>query len=142
MRSSANTCSTGSNVSVSRLIDRWTDPACRRSLDTLIGHCFHAPTGAPLRQAPVHRELQQFLSDHRHGLVELPRDHGKSTQVCARLVWELGNNPGLRIQIVCATEALAAERGRLVRRAIESNPEVRKLFPNLKPGHPWSDTRL
>jgi predicted phage terminase large subunit-like protein len=95
-----------------------------------------------MRQARVHRELQKFLSAHRHGLVELPRDHGKSTQVCARLVWELGRNPGLRIQIVCATEALAAERGRFVRRAIESNPEVRKMFPNLKPGQPWSDTRL
>jgi phage terminase large subunit-like protein len=107
-----------------------------------IRRCFRDPLGPLMRQARVHEELQDFLTDNRHGLVELPRDHGKSTQVCARLVWELGRNPGLRIQIVCATEALAAERGRFIRRAIESNPEVRKMFPQLKPSQPWSDTRL
>lgn len=114
----------------------------RRSVDGFIQHCFADPQGKPLHQADVHRQLQAFLSTHRHGLVELPRDHGKSTQVAARLVWELGHNPGLRIQIVCATEALAAERGRFVRRAIEANPLVRKVFPNLVPDQPWSDTRL
>ena len=111
-------------------------------VDAFAEFCFTDPTGKALLQAPVHQDLQAFLSGHRHGLVELPRDHGKSTQVCARLVWELGQNPGLRIQIVCASEALAAERGRFVRRAIESNPRVRLVFPTLTPGRPWSDTRL
>jgi phage terminase large subunit-like protein len=117
-------------------------PAWKTDPSEFIRLCFRDPLGPLLQQADVHCDLQEFLSAHRHGLVELPRDHGKSTQVCARLVWELGKNPGLRIQIVCATEALAAERGRFVRRAIESNPEVRKMFPNLRPGQPWSDTRL
>jgi phage terminase large subunit-like protein len=122
---------------------------CRRALyrsptevNEFVQYCFADPLGKSLRQARVHRDLQAFLTAHRHGLVELPRDHGKSTQVAARLVWELGNNPGLRIQIVCATEALAAERGRFVRRAIEANPWVRMVFPHLTPGQPWSDTRL
>jgi predicted phage terminase large subunit-like protein len=116
--------------------------SARKDVNEFIRYCFNDPLGKPLRQARVHRELQAFLTEHRHGLVELPRDHGKSTQVCARLVWELGHNPGLRIQIVCATEALAAERGRFVRRAIEANERVRQVFPTLTPGHPWSDTRL
>jgi phage terminase large subunit-like protein len=114
----------------------------RTDVNEFIEFCFADPLGQKLHQAGVHRQLQAFLSAHRHGLVELPRDHGKSTQVCARLVWELGCNRGLRIQIVCATEALAAERGRFVRRAIESNPFVRFVFPELKPSQPWSDTRL
>src|SRR5436305_5066302 len=122
--------------STGSLLTGLTIATARRSVDSFVEYCFADPTGEPLRQARVHQDLQAFLSAHRHGLVELPRDHGKSTQVCARLVWELGRNPGLRIQIVCATEALAAERGRFVRRAIESNPEVRKLFPHLKPSQP------
>jgi predicted phage terminase large subunit-like protein len=116
--------------------------SARKDVNEFVRYCFEDPLGKPLHQARVHCELQAFLTEHRHGLVELPRDHGKSTQVCSRLVWELGRNPGLRIQIVCATEALAAERGRFVRRAIQSNEAVRRVFPTLNPGHPWSDTRL
>lgn len=116
--------------------------AARQNVDSFVEYCFADPAGAPLRQAAVHTELQAFLSGRGHRLVELPRDHGKSTQMCARLVWELGLSPGLRIRLVCATEALAAERGRFVRRAIARNDRVREVFPNLTPGQPWTDTRL
>ena len=53
---------------------------------------------------PVHVELQRMLSQEQHALVELPRDHGKSTQVCGRILWELGRNPALRVKIICATD--------------------------------------
>ncbi len=33
----------------------------------------------------VHRDLQNHLSAHRLALVELPRDHWKTTQVCLRV---------------------------------------------------------
>jgi predicted phage terminase large subunit-like protein len=82
--------------------------------------------------------MQAFLTHHARSLIELPRDHGKSTQVCARLIWELGRNPGLRIKIVCAGESLAIERGRFVRDAIASNPFVRFVFPNLRRSEPWA----
>ena len=102
---------------------------------------FTDPQGQPLQQSGIHRELQAFLSANRRALVELPRDHGKSTQVCARLVWELARDPSLRIKIVCASEALAAERGRFIRQAIENNVQLRCAFQDLRPAHPWSDTR-
>jgi phage terminase large subunit-like protein len=114
----------------------------RADANAFVEHCFTDPSGVALYQAAVHRGLQAFLSDNRRGLVELPRDHGKSTQVCARVVWELGRDPSLRVMIVCASEALAAARGRFVREAIESNPMVRAVFPHLTPAGPWSDTRL
>lgn len=133
---------TSTPSSLVSLLKGWALARARWSVSGFVEYCFSDPTGAGLQQSAVHRELQAFLSANRHGLVELPRDHGKSTQVCARLVWELGKNPGLRVRIVCATEALAAERGRFIRRAIESNPQVREAFPRLTPDHPWSDTRL
>jgi predicted phage terminase large subunit-like protein len=100
------------------------------------------PTGRTLRPAPVHRELQAFLTRHPRALVELPRDHGKSVQVCIRLLWELGRNPGLRIRVVCASEALAVERGRFIRDAIRSNRRLRLVFPYLRPGVPWEAVRF
>jgi len=98
--------------------------------------------GRRLRQAPVHRELQAFLSRRARALVELPRDHGKSMQVCLRVLWELGRRPALRVKLVCATEALAVERGRFLRQAIAANGRVRLVFPHLAAADPWSAERF
>jgi phage terminase large subunit-like protein len=100
--------------------------------------CLTGPAGEPVELAPVHEELQAFLSAHRLALVELPRDHGKSFQVCGRVLWELGRNPGLRVKVVCATEAVAAERSRFLRDMVAGNPAVRMVFPHLEPGTPWA----
>jgi predicted phage terminase large subunit-like protein len=99
--------------------------------------CFTDPTGHRLRQGRVHRELQEFLTQHRRALLELPRDHGKSMQVCMRLLWELGHEPCLRIKIVSASEALATERGRFLRDAIAGNERLHLVFPCLLPHRPW-----
>ncbi len=98
--------------------------------------------GGQLRQAAVHRELQAFLSAHDRAMIELPRDHGKSMQLCIRLIWELGRRPDLRIKLVCATEAIAAERGRFLRQAIQTNPFVHLVFSDLHAADPWTDTRF
>jgi phage terminase large subunit-like protein len=96
------------------------------------------PRGELLDLAPAHDDLQQFLTQNRHALVELPRDHGKSTQVCGRVLWELGTNPGLRVKIVCATEAIARDRSRFLRQLIADSPRVRRVFPHLTPAMPWA----
>jgi predicted phage terminase large subunit-like protein len=107
-----------------------------------VTYCFTDPTGIPLVQSAFHRDLQCFLSQSRLALVELPRDHGKSTQICARVLWELGKNPALRVKIVCSSEAIAIERGRFLLRAIDSNRNVRRVFPNLRPAEPWTAARF
>jgi predicted phage terminase large subunit-like protein len=90
----------------------------------------------------LHRKLQTFLSRHRRALIELPRDHGKSTQVCARIVWELGRNPNLRVKLVCANAAIAGERSRFIRDAITSNHYSRQAFPWLAAAYPWIADRF
>ncbi len=114
----------------------------RRDPSAFVAFCFADPVGKRLRQARFQKELQDFLSRHRKALIELPRDHGKSTQICARAIWELGNDPSLRIKIVCATEGIAAERGRFLREAIAGNPRVREVFPRLRTDSPWTETRF
>ena len=111
---------------------------CRRDPNTFIQLCFTDPSGRRIRQAGVHRELQAFLGQNARALIELPRDHGKSVQVCCRIIWELGHNPALRVKIICATESIAAERARFIRDAITGNEWVQKVFPKLKPAEPWT----
>ncbi|MFO0937985.1 MAG: hypothetical protein U0798_15895 [Gemmataceae bacterium] len=94
--------------------------------------------GKSFIQSSLHVELQNFLTRHRRALVELPRDHGKTTQLCGRILWELARNPRLRVKVVCATDAVAIERGQFLRTQIESNPRLRCLCPHLKPARPWS----
>lgn len=110
----------------------------RVSPSEFVEFCFTDASGKPVRQGEIHHELQAFLSATRRGLVELPRDHGKSVQVCGRVVWELGHNPGLRVKLVCATDALAVDRGRFLRDAVAGNPRVRLVFPDLLPSKPWA----
>ena len=107
-----------------------------------IEYCFTDPQGRPLRQSGVHRSVQDFLTHHPKGIIELPRDHGKTTQVCGRILWELGHDPRLRVQIFCASEALASERGQFIRDALETNSRLREVFPHLKPGTPWAGVRF
>ena len=102
-----------------------------------IAHCLRGPRGKPLEMPPVHVELQRMLSQEHHALVELPRDHGKSTQVCGRVLWELGRNPGLRVKIVCATDDIARQRCLFLRDAIDNNRAVHEVFPELKATSPW-----
>jgi predicted phage terminase large subunit-like protein len=117
-------------------------PLARLDPNWFIRLCFVDSVGRPIQQATIHHDFQGFLSHHSKALIELPRDHGKSFQVCARLVWELGRNPGLRVKVVCATGAIAAERSRFLRAAIEGNEWVRQVFPKLLPGQPWSADRF
>lgn len=114
----------------------------RSDINLFASLCFADGSGQPLRQAQVHRTLQEFLGKQPRGLVALPRDHGKSMQVGIRLIWELGHRPGLRIKIVCATESLAAERGRFIRDHIADNPLIRVVFPQLKSARPWEPVRF
>jgi predicted phage terminase large subunit-like protein len=124
------------------LLLEWQIRQCRIRPNDFAEFAFTTAGGKPLRQAAIHRELQEFLTLHVRALVELPRDHGKSMQVCMRVLWELGRQPGLRIKIVCASEALAADRSRFLRDALAGSERVRLVFPHLVPAQPWSATRF
>lgn len=117
-------------------------PKARINVNAFASLCFGDTRSRPLRSGAIHRELQSFLSQHSRGLIELPRDHGKSVQVCIRLVWELGRRTDLRIKIVCASEAIAAERGHFIRSAIADNRRVQLVFPDLRPSVPWENVRF
>ncbi len=114
----------------------------RESVNEFAALCCTDSTGKAIRQAVLHRELQGFLDQNHRALVELPRDHGKSVQICLRILWELGHDPSLRVKIVCASDAMAIERCRFLRDAIAYNRWLHLVFPDLKPAQPWGATRF
>ncbi len=146
MRSNSKTCLMNSmrDDPLARLLPRMAVKLqqASRSVNDFAAFCCTDSTGRPIQQAVLHRELQGFLDQQRRALVELPRDHGKSVQICLRILWELGHDPSLRVKIVCASDAMAIERCRFLRDAIAYNPRLRLIFPDLKPAQPWGATRF
>jgi phage terminase large subunit-like protein len=118
-----------------KILQARTDP------NAFISFALGGERGEGIVQSAVHQELQNHLSSNRHALIELPRDHGKTTQTVGRLLWELGRRPELRVKLVCATTKLAEERGDYLLRGIKRR-RVRLVFPRLLPGKPWNSVRL
>jgi hypothetical protein len=98
---------------------------------------------------PFHVEWQDACKAHDRLVVEAPIEFGKSSQftVC-RPLWNLGENPDLRIAIISDTETKAKKWVSQIRTNIEVNPKVREVFPSLvpetRPGYTqaWSDEKF
>lgn len=83
------------------------------------------------QQAPIHTELQDFLTDHGDASVGLPRGHGKSIQVGLREAWEIGKNPNIRIKHIAQIDDKATEQIRFITALMESNV-YKLIFPELE----------
>jgi phage terminase large subunit-like protein len=100
-------------------------------------------TGRPIQQQWFHDEWSRAMDTANRLIIVAPRDHGKTTQIVARVIWELGRDPNLRIKIVCASDGKAIERLFEVIQHL-SNPRVREVFPNLVPAEQgeWSKHKI
>ncbi len=105
-------------------------------------------TGKPVTLAPMHRRWHRLLDKQPRLVIWGHPESGKSAQVAvARVLWELGRNPNLRIVVISATEKLAKKLISTVRQYIEKSAELHTVFPDLraraqKAGQPWSMTAL
>jgi len=101
-------------------------------------------TGEHIEQADVHREMQAAMADpeHPYTLIEISRDHGKTTQGLIRTLHELGKNPDKISKIVCEADGPAIKRLTWIKEQIEKNDAVRDVFPHLRPGDNWSKTQI
>lgn len=83
--------------------------------------------------AEFHREWHEFLSNNRWGVLISPIGHGKTFQIgVARTIWEMGKNPNIRILLLGKTGPAAEKVLRIIKKHIERNPKLKKVFPNLK----------
>lgn len=107
----------------------------------------HEKTGRRVINADFHRAWQRFLTANTMAVLIAPVEHAKTQQVAVgRVIWELGNNPALRVGLYSNTHEQAEKILRQVRTHIERNPRVRKVFPHLVPSpeaeDPWHSTQI
>ncbi|GAH61810.1 unnamed protein product, partial [marine sediment metagenome] len=88
-------------------------------------------TGFPFVQAPLHRTLQAFIEKNLFPVIIIPREHGKTAQVIARILFELGKNHNELVKMVCASDTIARKRVMEVRENIAHNAELHEIFPDL-----------
>lgn len=91
--------------------------------------------GMPLRQSSIHRcwgvHLDYCARKRRHAAILAPFGHGKTNQLVARIAWELGRDPDLRVKMVCQTSPNAAKRLSTVAALLRS-PLYRFIFPHIR----------
>jgi len=113
-------------------------------------HVLRDETGGRLDVAPLHEALTAHVtwawSRKLVAVVIVPWGHGKTIWLtCARVLWEVGRNPSLRVRIVCNDDDSAKARVRYIARAIESE-RFRTVFPAVRQAErrvagvrdPWS----
>lgn len=120
--------------------DQWHIINSRIDVNCFIEYCFKDDiTDSPIKQQPFHKDIQRKFASGKDSLIEVPRSHGKTTQVALWIIWKLGQNPNLRIKYVCQAENKAAERCQYVQNQILHNPKVRAVFPSLVPSTKMED---
>jgi len=117
----------------------------RENFGAFMEYCIEdSEIGGPVTLQWFHDEWIEALDNDPLVLIIAPRAHGKSALIIARVVWELGRNPNLRIKLACEDQVAAVKRLGEIKRHIEKNPRVREVFPNLRPGDTdvWSKTQI
>ena len=104
----------------------------RTHFPAFMEYCFTDETERrPVEMQWFHDEWSLAMDEENHMIIVAPRDHGKTTIIVGRVIWELGRNPNLRIKIVCASDGRAKERLYEIVQHIKYNPRVREVFPAL-----------
>ena len=103
----------------------------------------HEQTGDRLFQHAVHERFQELASKHTRFVLWAHIESSKSSQLTVlRTLWRIGNNPNIRIAICSATQDQAAKFVKAIKTYIERPGPLHEVFPHLRPGTKWSDTKL
>jgi hypothetical protein len=86
-----------------------------------------------LTQAPHHRRLQATWAGHKRTVCLFPIEHGKTTQTEWRIIWSMGRYPERARAYVSSGERPCRKVIRNIKRTIETNERLHKVFPHLKP---------
>jgi hypothetical protein len=100
------------------------------------------PCMPPFEQQGFHREWQAAWSTQSIVVIHGATGFGKTEQVIYHLIWRMGRMPTIRVLLLGKQQENAKKLLRKIRRQIESNPMVQAVFPELKPGLPWTDDRI
>lgn len=96
-------------------------------------------TGGPLSWSPYHDDYVDFLNESDAAAVFGHVEMGKTQLGIGLLLWRLGHNSSLRILLLNAKATISQRTASTMRMHITNNERVRRVFPNLLPGTPWTD---
>jgi hypothetical protein len=106
-------------------------------------------TGAiqgPLVMAPHQKVGLDFVMHHDRSVLMWPVSFSKTFCAAGLTLWMLGRDPEMRGAVISATEGQAQKIVTIVRDYIMSSPELKLVFPHLRPstrpGDPWSQTAI
>ncbi len=103
-------------------------------------------TRARLRTLPHQRVIYKFIRHYRFCLLRLPTGFGKTYTMAADGLWVTGRDVTQRGMFLSAAEAQAEKPLLAMRSYIESSPEIRLVFPELRPsedhGDPWTQNAI
>jgi len=106
----------------------------RESFPAFMEYCFvDGNTGESFKQQWFHDDWSAAMDTEARLVIVAPRDHGKTSQIVGRAIWELGRNPNLRIKIACASDGKAKERLFEIVQNLMYNRRVQEVFPGLLP---------
>jgi hypothetical protein len=89
-------------------------------------------TRKPIHCASIHKEWHEHWTKNEWSVLVAPVEHGKSFQIIARLLWEIGRNPNLRCAIISDSEEQAFVMLGIIKRYIEESQRLHEVFPHLK----------
>lgn len=99
-----------------------------------------------VEQGQIHREWHSLIDDpsSTRTVIIAPRNHGKTTQISGRCLWEVGRNPELRVKYVMGADDMAKKVVDNIGDIIEYSKKVQRVFPDLKPGNKksWTKSQL
>lgn len=105
--------------------------------ETMLALCRESPNAfatyvVGFNQGNLHKRLHGHLSTFDNCYIELPRGHGKTSQMVARCAWEIGRDPSIRIKYIQQSDKDASKTTALVKSIIES-PKYKAVFPHIVP---------
>jgi len=98
--------------------------------------------GRTIRLAEVHKKWHELITEHDRLILWAHPSLGKTTQLAARMLWAIGNNPQIRICVLSNTHDMAVRIVRLLAGYIEHSEEFKRVFPDLEPSTPWTESSL
>jgi hypothetical protein len=83
--------------------------------------------------SPFHRQWHDFLRSGESGLILACRGSGKTEQVTiGNSLWEIGNNPNIRIKIITETDDLSIKILSKIAETIVGNDRYHEVFPHVE----------
>ncbi len=101
-------------------------------------------TNRRIALAPVHKRWHDLWTEHDWTVFWAHYEAGKTQQAIARVLWELGRNPNLRIAIISKTARQAEKIMRSLAQYITKSDDLKDVFPKLAPGSgmPWNTQQI